>query len=81
MNRVVARRLGLRPSEERRLRSAAVARIGRRPYLLRQAAFLAATTPPLCRAIPRRYRQPAIEPLVFALMPDQAGVLDYLRGS
>lgn len=78
MNGLVARRLGLRVAEERRLRQAAVARIGRRPYLLRQLAFLTATTPFVRDAIPRGRRPQAIQPLLFALMPDQRDLLDYV---
>jgi hypothetical protein len=80
MNGVVARRLGLQAAEERRLRSVAIARIGQHQYLLRQLAFLMATTPLLRSAIPHRRRPQAIEPLLFALMPDQGDLLAYVRG-
>lgn len=80
MNSLVARRLGLEPSEERRLRAAAVARIGRSSYLLRLLAFAVATTPVLRIAVPSTLRPRVIQPLLFALMPDQADLLAYVEG-
>lgn len=80
MNGVIARRLGLRVEEERRLRAAAIARLGRRAYLLRQLSFLTATTPAVRALVPRGRRSQAIEPLLFALMPDQADLLGYIGG-
>lgn len=80
MNALVARRLGLEPSEERRLRAAALARIGRRSYALRLLAFAAATTPGLRIAVPSSVRPRLIQPLLFALMPDQADLLAYVEG-
>ena len=54
------------------------ARLGRRGYLLRCAAFLLATAPLLRHAIPMRLRVRAIRPFLYGLLPSPSENLYYL---
>jgi len=69
--------LGLTRPEAELLTSRARARLGRRGYLLRWAAFALATTPVARRVIPARLRVRAIRPLLYGLLPSPSENLFY----
>ncbi len=77
----VAKVLGLSEGEVRLLLTRARGRLGRRGLSVRELAFLLATAPVLGRLLPRRLRETAIRPLVYALVPGPTENLLYARVS
>jgi hypothetical protein len=75
----VAKVLGLSEGEAGLLLGRAQHRLGRRGVSVRQVAFLLATAPVLRRLLPRRLRESAIRPLVYALVPGPTENLLYAR--
>ncbi len=76
----VAKVLGLSEDEAGLLLKRARAKLGGRGLAVRGLAFLLATAPVL-RLLPRRLREPAIRPLVYALVPGPTENLLYARVS
>ncbi|HET7590287.1 MAG TPA: hypothetical protein VFK14_08940 [Solirubrobacterales bacterium] len=54
-------------------------RLGSRSVVVRGLAFTLATNPLLARLLPRRLREAAIRPLVYALIPGPSENLLYAR--
>lgn len=77
----LARVLGLSPAESRLLLSRARNRLGFRGLSTRVLAFSVATAPLLRHLLPRRVRETAIRPLVYALFPGPTENLFYARVS
>jgi hypothetical protein len=75
----VARMLGLSSDEARLLLGRARARFGAAGLAGRQLAFWVATAPLLRRLLPRRLREAAIRPFVYALVPGPTENLLYAR--
>ena len=76
----VARVLGLSEDEAGLLLKRARAKFGGRGLAVRKLAFLLATAPGL-RLLPRRLRESAIRPFVYALVPGPTENLVYARVS
>lgn len=74
----VAKVLGLSEDEAGLLVKRARAKLGARGLASRELAFLLATAP-VIRLLPRRLREPAIRPLVYALVPGPTENLLYAR--
>ncbi len=74
-----AKVLGLSEGEAHLLLERARGRLGRRGLAIRELAFLIATAPLLGRLLPRRSRESAIRPLVYALVPGPTENLLYAR--
>jgi hypothetical protein len=73
----VAKALGLSSEEARLLLARARAELGSRDLGVKALAFTVATAPVVGRLLPRRVRQAAIRPLVYALIPGPAENLLY----
>lgn len=74
----VAKAFGLSEEEAGLLLKRARAKLGGRGLAVRKLAFLLATAPGF-RLLPRRLREPAIRPLVYALVPGPTENLLYAR--
>jgi len=77
MARRVGKALGLSSEESRLLMARARAELGNRNFAVKALAFAVATAPVVGRLLPRRVRQAAIRPLVYALIPGPAENLLY----
>jgi hypothetical protein len=77
MARRVGKVLGLSSEESRLLLARARADLGRRNLGVKALAFTVATAPVVGRLLPRRVREAAIRPLVYALIPGPAENLLY----
>lgn len=75
----VAKILGLSDEESGLLLKRARGRFGSRDLSVKELAFLLATAPVLRRLLPRRLRESAIRPLVYALAPGPTENLLYAR--
>jgi hypothetical protein len=77
MAKRVGKALGLSSEESRLLLARARAELGSRNLGAKTLAFTVATAPVVRRLLPRRVRQAAIRPLVYALIPGPAENLLY----
>lgn len=77
----VAKVLGLSDEEAGLLLERARGRFGSRGLGIRELAFLLATSPALRHLLPRRLREAAIRPFVYALVPGPTENLLYARVS
>jgi hypothetical protein len=77
MARRVGRALGLSSEESRLLLARARGELGSRDLGVKSLAFAVATAPVVGRLLPRRVRQAAIRPLVYALISGPAENLLY----
>jgi hypothetical protein len=75
----VAKVLGLSDQETGLLLRRARGRFGSRGLGVRESAFLLATSPVLRSLLPRRLRESAIRPFVYALVPGPTENLLYAR--
>jgi hypothetical protein len=75
----VAMVLGLPDDDARLLLSRARRKFGLRGLVARELAFAVATAPLLRRLLPRRWREAAIRPFVYALIPGPAENLLYAQ--
>ena len=79
MAKRIGKAFGLSGDESRLLLARARAELGSRDLSARALAFTVATAPVVRRLLPRRVRQAAIRPLVYALIPGPAENLLYAR--
>ena len=79
MAKRVGKTLGLSSEESRLLLARARMELGSRNLRARALAFTIATAPVVGRLLPRRVREAAIRPLVYALIPGPAENLLYAR--
>lgn len=77
--RRLAKALGLSRQEAERLLARARGGVGNRGLLLRRLAYALGVNPILGRLLPRRIREAAIRPLVYALIPGPTENLLYAR--